>query len=179
MTTNDPDNQPNRHHIHWNDFDDAVQDVTDAIRKQRTRNQLTNDMLIGIQMGGLPLMSAVVNRLKDKYGYKIDNLQIATTSAYRPCIKALAQQFNDHIDTGNIKSRIWLFEDIVDTGATIKNLISRLIIKGNANISSKMITTCCVVSRVPSTTGNDLNIIAGQRLPFDPQTFITFPWEVQ
>lgn len=189
MTTNDPNHQPGRHHILWNDFDDAVQDTTDQIVASRSLNQITNDMFIGIQMGGLPLMTAVINRLKDKYHYKIDNLQIATTSAYRPCVKALSDQFNNHIDTGNGQSRIWLFEDIVDTGNTIGNLVSRLITIGRCNIQWQNITVVAIVDRTPAhtifsieTNANALAkcpIIAGQTLKFDSNTFITFPWEVQ
>lgn len=193
MTTNDPHNQPNRQTITWPEFDDAVQDVTDKICQQRNRNQLTNDMLIGIQMGGLPLMTAVVNRLKDKYNYKIDNMQLATTSAYRPCVKALAEQFNNHIDTGNNQSRIWLFEDITDTGSTIDNLISRLITVGKCNIDPSRITVVTIVDRTQhgyiinnplgltdyqSVSKYFASIIAGFKLPFDSATFIQFPWEV-
>lgn len=191
MTTNDPHNQPLRHRISWPEFDDAVQDITDRIRVNRSRNQMTNDMLIGITCGGLPLMTGVVNRLKNKFNYRLDNLQIATTSAYRPCVKALADQFNNHINTGNGQSRLWLFEDIVDTGNTITNLVSRLLTIGKMDIRPEDIYVCSIVSRIPSNlhyvsssnafgiqAQTDITIVAGQQLSFDPNTFIVFPWEV-
>lgn len=185
MITNDPKNQPNRINISWPEFDDAVQDVTDKIVHVRNRHQFTNDMILGITSGGLPLMTGVINRLKHKFNYTIDNLQIATTSAYRPCVKSLAQQFNDHIDTGNQQSRLWIFEDIIDTGSTITNLISRLTNVGKLNIQVSNIYCCTIVNRMPGNLVHtewgvnlgDVSVIASQHLPFDPSTFVLFPWD--
>lgn len=179
MITNDPANQPKRQYISWSQFEIAAQAVAAKLAAQRSRNQITNDLLVGITMGGLPLFTAVVNLLKDRHRYILDNLQITTTSAYRPDITALAQHFNRHIDTGNGQSHIWLFEDIVDSGATIRNLISRLTRIGYCNILPSAITACCVVNRKPDNDANpdQWKVISGYTEQYDPNKYIVFPWE--
>ncbi len=176
MLTNNPSQQPNRIKITWDQFDAGVRKVASTIFAKRTSADISNDLFVGIPAGGLPLMTAVTSRLRILYNYPIvpakQFMLLSPEIGYndRQHIFERYRTINAH--PSPCLGKIWLFEDIVDTGSTINDLIAALTVYvGPASLLKSDIEVCTLVNRTEKT------YCQAFELPFDPSVFIEFPWD--
>lgn len=176
MLTNNPSQQPNRHTITWNDFNIAVGDIVDQIIHSRAPQQIVNDLFVGVPAGGLPLMTAVTSQLRILHKFPIipakQFMLLSPEIGYNDRQRIFERYRTINAHPNPCVGKIWLFEDIIDTGSTINELIAALTVDvGPASLLPSDIEVCTLVNRT------QVRYYQAFWLPFDPSVFIEFPWD--